>query len=239
MKSKDELIINLNVNSSMVILVLIGLLLGFVILAVSAQDNTPPTTNTVQTEGDTRATDQASEVLSNPADLHCNDNLIPTTNGECLSVENLGVTNSSANNMRGVATASGGGQHFYLTNTFHFPDQALIACASGYHMASLWEILDVSNLSYDYDHPDAHTKDDSGFGPPSSWYGWIRTGWSSSTSTTTGTGNCQNWSSRSGSDSGVSVRLSRLWETAPGDIAPWDASSFSCNLTGPVWCMGD
>ncbi|MCZ7667155.1 MAG: hypothetical protein M5U34_08015 [Chloroflexi bacterium] len=115
---------------------------------------------------------------------------------------------------------SGDGRHFYLTNTTHFPDEALTACASGYHMASLWEILDVSNLSYDYDHPNAHTKDDSGFGPPSYWNGWVRTGWSSSTSTTTGTGNCQNWSSRSGSDSGVSVRLSRLWETARATFLP-------------------
>jgi hypothetical protein len=98
-------------------------------------------------------------------------------------------------------------------------------------MASLWELVDISNLIYDYVHPAAHTKDDSGYGPPSFWYGWIRTGGSSSNSATTGTGNCLNWTSTSSADSGVSVRLSRTWETAPGDIGPWDATSFTCNFT--------
>jgi hypothetical protein len=54
-----------------------------------------------------------------------------------------------------------------------------------------------------------------------------------------GTGNCLNWSSMSSGDYGVAVRLSGMWETAPGDIGPWDETSFSCNYTGPVWCVGD
>ena len=126
-----------------------------------------------------------------------------------------------------------------MTDANYFTDQALTACASGYHMASLWEILDVSNLTYDYDHPAAHTKTDSGFGPPSFWHGWVRTGQSSSGSSTTGSGNCLNWSTRSGSSNGVSVRLSRTWETAPGDIFTWDANTFACSIPGPVWCVGD
>lgn len=133
----------------------------------------------------------------------------------------------------------GGGRHFYLTEANHAIDEVLTACASGYHMASLWEILDVSNLTYDYDHPAAHTKADSGHGPPSYWYGWVRTGFFSSGSTTAGTGNCQNWSDTTAANSGVSVRLSRTWESAPGDISTWDATSFTCNFSGPVWCVGD
>ena len=35
---------------------------------------------------------------------------------------------------------------FYLTRTTHVGNQVLTACAAGYHMASLWEILDPSNL---------------------------------------------------------------------------------------------
>jgi hypothetical protein len=131
------------------------------------------------------------------------------------------------------------GRHFYLTDSSYYADQALTACSAGYHMASLWEILDVSNLTYDYDHPAAHTKDDSGFGPPSNWYGWVRTGYSSSSSSTTGTGNCNNWTSRLNTAYGVSVRLSNAWETAPGDISTWDATSFTCVVVSPVWCIGD
>jgi len=132
-----------------------------------------------------------------------------------------------------------GGRHVYLTKTNYATNQVRTACASGYHTASFWEIVDVSNLIYDYDHPAAYTQADSGYGPPSYWYGWVRTGYGSSSSSTTGTGNCNNWSSTSNSVYGVSVRLSRTWETAPGDIGPWDATSFTCNYTGPVWCVGD
>ena len=38
---------------------------------------------------------------------------------------------------------------FYLTKTSHNGSQVLTACAEGYHMASLWEIFDTSNLRYD------------------------------------------------------------------------------------------
>jgi hypothetical protein len=135
--------------------------------------------------------------------------------------------------------ADAGKRHFYLTNVSYPTNQALNACASGYHMASLWEILDVSNLIYDQDHPDAHTKDDSGYGPPSGWYGWIRTGGASSSSSTTGTGNCLNWSSTASDVYGVAIRLATQWEAAPGDISTWDATSFTCSPVGPVWCVGN
>ena len=55
----------------------------------------------------------------------------------------------------------------------------------------------------------------------------------------TGTGNRLAWTSRSASDYGVTVRLSRTWVTAPGDIFVWDATSWTCNAVGPVWCIGD
>ena len=130
------------------------------------------------------------------------------------------------------------GRHFYLTNSSYLPDQALSACAAGYHMASFWEILDVTNLSYDYDHPDAYTKADSGYGPPSYWYGWVRTGQDSAGTNTAGMGNCLNWTDRTGTNYAVAVRLTRTWETPPNEITPWDATSFSCLSTAPVWCVG-
>jgi hypothetical protein len=138
-----------------------------------------------------------------------------------------------------VYMARGVGRHVYLTEQNHFPDRALAACGPGYHMASLWEILDTSNWVYDHDHPAAHVQADSGYGPPSHWYGWIRTGYFSSGDSTAGTGNCQNWTSRSSSDEGTLVRLSRWWEVGPGEILTWTAYPCACNLGGPVWCVAD
>ena len=70
---------------------------------------------------------------------------------------------------------------FYLTGTRHTGDEAdgtdgngAGVCANGYHFASMFEILDVSNLRYDVDR--GFLQADSGQGPPSNWSGWIRTG---------------------------------------------------------------
>ncbi len=131
------------------------------------------------------------------------------------------------------------GRHVYLTAADHSTIAAKTACSPGYHMASLWELYDISNLTYDTTHPLAYTKADSGYGPPSGWYGWVRTGYDSSGSSTTGTGNCLNWTTADSANSGVAVRLSTDWETAPGDIGTWDAASFTCSLIGPIWCVGD
>ena len=128
---------------------------------------------------------------------------------------------------------------FYLTNTNYACDQVLTACARGYHTASMWELLDISTLNYHYKHPYAEVKDDSGRGAPSYWYGWVRTGYYSSNSSTAGTGNCINWTSVSGADYGVSVRLTNNWQTALGAIGPWEATAFPCYYTGPVWCISD
>ena len=58
------------------------------------------------------------------------------------------------------------GRHFYVTYATYAPGTAPTACSAGYHMASVWEILDMSDLAYDYNQPDAKTVADSGFGPP-------------------------------------------------------------------------
>jgi hypothetical protein len=127
-----------------------------------------------------------------------------------------------------------------LTDANVTTDQALSTCAAGYHMASLWEIIDPSNLTYAYDHPDAHTKTDSAQGPPSEWYGRVHTGANSSTFNSAGRGNCAAWTSVDSGDYGTFVRLTDAWESPPGEIgAIWDAYAFNCSLVGPVWCVGD
>jgi hypothetical protein len=238
MKSKNELIINLNVDWRMlaVLLVTAGLLI-FAYSAVSAQSDEPLTTNSVQAEPAESVAQPPPVTAPDPSQAQEGDLL--TTNGEWVSSDSVGAAPSSEATAAGIGAQAASGALFYLTDANYYTDQVLTACASGYHMASLWEILDVSNLVYAYDHPAAHTKTDSGFGPPSYWHGWVRTGQDSSGSSTTGIGNCLNWSTRSGSNNGVSVRLSRTWETAPGDIFTWDANTFDCSIIGPVWCIQD
>jgi hypothetical protein len=238
MKLKDKFILNLNIDWR--VLIVFAVVMGVLVLAISsagAQNVNPPNTNDVQSETPTNQSEPPTVNLSNPIELKCNDGLLPTTNGECVSVDTLGTATLLPTG--GIVTAAtvGGGRHFYLTNAYYATNTVLTACASGYHMASLWEILVVSNLTYDYTHPAAKTKSDSGYGPPSSWNGWVRTGWDSSGSNTTGTGNCLNWTSISDTDYGVSVQLSANWKTAPGDIFTWWANSYSCNYVGPVWCV--
>jgi hypothetical protein len=66
---------------------------------------------------------------------------------------------------------------FYLTKTEFTGSQPLTACAKKFHMASMWEIFDVSTLRYDTEN--GFTLDDSGSGPPTNFFGWVRTGFSS------------------------------------------------------------
>jgi hypothetical protein len=128
---------------------------------------------------------------------------------------------------------------YYLTAANYATNAALTACAKGYHMASVWELLDISTMVYHYKHPYAMLKADSGYGPPSYWNGWVRTGGDASGSSTAGTGNCQAWTSNSGSDYGVAVRLTNTWKVAQGALGFWEATSFNCNIPGPVWCVAD
>jgi hypothetical protein len=137
----------------------------------------------------------------------------------------------------GAAPADKGPRKFYLTKTGHTGSQALSACASGYHMASLWEILDPSNLKYDTEL--GLTRADSGFGPTFS-DGWIRTGFTASGTLQAGLGNCQTWTSANGSDGGTTVALPVNWDsTNVTPVSPWNPGAFPCSLPLNVWCVQD
>jgi hypothetical protein len=124
---------------------------------------------------------------------------------------------------------------FYLTQGKYDGSQSLLACAEGYHMPSLWEIVDPSNLSYDTNL--GVTVADAGSGPPSAAPGWIRTGFLASGgsmapdgSVQPGTANCQAWTSASSEAHGTIVSLPIY---APVDIAvspiitPWVAEPWA------------
>lgn len=129
---------------------------------------------------------------------------------------------------------------FYLTQTTHNGSQALTACAAGYHMASLWEIFDPSDLKYDTQL--GFIRDDSGFGPPTGSIaaGWIRTGQEASAGVgSPGQNNCNAWRSASDVDAGTAVNLPPNWNEGGGNVSPWLVRSPTCNSTEPVWCVQD
>jgi hypothetical protein len=134
-------------------------------------------------------------------------------------------------------------RQYYLTADGNYiGSQASTACATGYHMASLWEVLDPSNLRYNvslgYDRLDA------GMGPPSATFGWIRTGYESHDGSNPAHGpgrpNCSAWSSGSAGNYGTVVRLPSDWMQADQqDVLIWDAALRECSEVAPVWCVAD
>jgi hypothetical protein len=128
---------------------------------------------------------------------------------------------------------------FYLTTTPVDGLGALNACDSRFHMASLYEIFDTSNLKYDTNR--GQTAADSGAGPPSGVNGWIRTGYSSDDSGFPGQANCAAWTSNNGILLGTAVRLREEWDASAGLISPWKAAQGPeqpfCDATLPVWCV--
>jgi hypothetical protein len=93
---------------------------------------------------------------------------------------------------------------YYLTQNLFTGANALTACEPGFHMASLWEIFDTSNLQYDTTR--GYTRADSGNGPPQNDddLGWVRTGnIAGSGFTRPGLANCSAWTSPDGFGSAV------------------------------------
>ena len=124
---------------------------------------------------------------------------------------------------------------FYLTQDTFDGSQPLMACAKGFHMASLWEILDPSNLKYDTTR--GVTFDDSGSGPPTNIDGWIRTGAGNLDSGGPGNANCRTWTSNVDPDKGTTASLETNWPGSGTAISPWKANDILCSATTRVWCV--
>lgn len=92
-------------------------------------------------------------------------------------------------------------------------------CATGYHMASLWEMLDTTHRTI------GDQRDDSGYGPPAFLGGWVRTGYGSSAGTTAGMANCNAWTSNSSGDYGPYAQLPRSWTVGAQDIHVWEVGN--------------
>lgn len=126
---------------------------------------------------------------------------------------------------------------------------ALTGCPAGFHMASLWEIYNMAALQYDSSGPVPGY--DAGTGPMQG-IAWVRTGGPASTNGNfAGGANCNLWTSSAATDYGTAVGLEMVWniqmviEGGSGmvwysnPIAPWVASTRTCDSIFPVWCIQD
>jgi hypothetical protein len=126
-------------------------------------------------------------------------------------------------------------RQYYLASAVLDATQAISACASGYHMASLWEILDTSNLKYNATL--GLYQGDSKPGPPTVWHGWVRTGYGSNNGNIVGQANCMAWTSTSGN--GTTAGLPSNWTAGSEDLHVWSVITSSCGSPAKVWCVED
>jgi hypothetical protein len=131
-------------------------------------------------------------------------------------------------------------RRFYLRNAPVAGNAPLTNCPAGFHMASIFELLDVSSLHYDTTQPNASLRQDMGSGPPAGNSGWIRTGSGSATVVGgIGANNCAVWTSNDPGHNGTAAFLTND-PTAPATmISPWQLSQFPCSQTLAVWCIED
>jgi hypothetical protein len=140
----------------------------------------------------------------------------------------------AASSPQAPLAASIGAREYYLTASTYSSTSATTACDSGYHMASLWEILNPSGLEYNTTL--GTTRADSGSGPPS-FLGWARTGYSSNNDGSAGQANCSAWSTTAGN--GTAVRLPQIWDTDLEDMHVWQVQLTACTSVARVWCIED
>ncbi len=133
--------------------------------------------------------------------------------------------------------SSDGMRQYYLTSAVHSGSLPDDVCATGYHFASLWEVLDPSNLKYNTTLGTTD-REDSGQGPPSNLSGWIRTGYDGSTSSTPGMGNCWLWDFGTSSYRGTYATLPSEW-TADTDVHVWITGNSHCGTYHRAWCVED
>ena len=129
---------------------------------------------------------------------------------------------------------------FYLTKGRFNGGKALTACATGYHMASIWEIKETALLRYDNtlgrnDGDSVHGGPPSSTASDSTGIGWIRAG--------SNLRNCKQWTSSSASEFGTQGTLyinsnnnsEPTWAVGDGGIC--DVVSSNTHLG--VWCVQD
>jgi hypothetical protein len=136
-------------------------------------------------------------------------------------------------------------RRFYLTKTGVDGAHPTTACAAGFHMAAMSEIVDPSNLVYDttlgFSWADLGITSDAGTSAPADVIGWVRTAGRSDS-----LANCLAWSSNSSDHNGTVILLpddtetgltSSRWHLEATIISPWQNRRLNCVNPARVWCV--
>ncbi len=132
------------------------------------------------------------------------------------------------------ARCPGERRRFYLTTATFAGNHQTNVCVAGFHMASLWEIHEPTQL--EYDEGLGFTQPDSGSGPPAFEPGWVRTGYLDTASGTPGRSTCSGWISTNAA--GSTVYLEQQWEDPTIlVISPWVGEVKNCSTPQRAWCV--
>ncbi len=160
----------------------------------------------------------------------------------------VSLLNRNVGNAQGtVFTSTAPIRGYYLTKSTITGSKVLTACASGYHFASIWEILNTSDLHYNTAL--GRTNANSGNGAPAATShstfadfpsGWIRTGGANDP-------NCINWTSSNRVDGGSAGTLTLSSGPPPSwlmAVGGGSGTPYSCDGTFSgtpvsigVWCV--
>ena len=130
----------------------------------------------------------------------------------------------------------------YYPTVFGFTGgDAITACDSGFHMASISEIQDPSSLQYADRSTAAYDSlvDGQRLGPPSNHMGWVRT---AGYPLTGFQDNCNFWQSSSDQEKGTTMSLDPILGDANPELHDpmwWHKVQQMCSLEEPVWCVED
>lgn len=171
-------------------------------------------------------------VISPPDDR----DMVGRSPNEAEGVMEQGVIAPSA-----LFTVNPNGRSFFITQASVNGAAADTACPDGFHMASFYEMADVTDLVYiaGAGGVAAKTRTDQGGGPVAGWWGWARTGGDASTANQAGVANCSLWESDTAGEYGSLVQLNPTWTSAAVTVSPWRSQTWSCGGTAPVWCIED
>jgi hypothetical protein len=133
---------------------------------------------------------------------------------------------------------------YYLTVASFTGGDAITACDSGFHMASISEMQDPSNLQYATRSTAAYDSlvDGQRLGPPTNYMGWVRT---EAYPLTGFSDNCNFWQSSSDQQRGTTMSLYPILGDANPDLYASDPTTWwhkvqqMCSLPEPVWCVED
>ena len=163
------------------IVVLVGVLVMVGVAAVAAQNEPRSPNDVVEEPAAPSNTLPVEAMVGRSPNEVWSDEAAPAEDGREMEGQSPNEAQAPA-----AALAVGAGRRFFVTTAHGNGDAADTLCPAGYHLASLWELHDVTELVYDASAPGAKTRQDMGTGPVTGWWGWVRTGGDSFTANSAG-----------------------------------------------------